>query len=440
MLYDKSEAEFSKFVAELSQDFAEDGSIGDKDLLEEILNGQMNVKAVKTMANVENYYRYLSEAIFFKNIRSYIDGNGDGKLDEEDKNKKDDDLITESFLTTEPRFNQYLNICYVHVRDYAQHMAVLDAVRCNQINVDMVIEPQTPAVFEAWKFAYQAIRELNWMIENESNSHNLTFDAKPYFATAKVLRAFLYTDMVQHWGDVPFVVSTKLVDFSPSRASKEKIHQALLQDLENSIPFLKEAVDQSQTVLSRDFAYALIATNQLERGAGHFSEAAIALKKIIDNGRFDVSVGNTIYNDMTNKEALFSLICKDEEVSYYNPFSTHIKRGDLHPVYRYTGVLLNYAEAMYKENKRPEMLEAINQIRAAKGLALLQEPVQNPGKEIADLWSSVIASDYGYFALLKRLDLAVEILNIEKYQELYPIPTREVDTNTNMTQNPGYKK
>lgn len=440
LLYDKSEAEFSEFIAKLSNDFAASGVISDNSLLEEIRNGQMNVKAKKVTENLENYYKSQGKTVSFTNIRKYIDGNGDSVLDDKDENKPDNSLTPESFWTTEDHFKQALSICYVRVRDYAQRVAVLDAVRCNQINLDMAIEAHNPTIFDAWKYTYQAIRQLNTIVEQEPTSTGLSFDAKPYFATAKTLRAFLYADMVQHWGDVPFVVSTNLTNLSPSRTSKERIYEAILLDLEGSLSALREMVDQSQVVLSRDFAYALMATIQLERGTSHLTEATTALKKIIDSGHFSVSVDNTIYNNVANKEALFSLLFKDDGASDYNLFTDNLKRGDLHPVYRYTGMLLNYAEAMYKENKIPEMLKAVNQIRTAKGLPVLQEPVENPAKEIANLWSSVIASDYGYFALLKRLNLAVEILNIEKYQQLYPIPAREMDLNSSMTQNPGYKK
>lgn len=439
LLYDKSEAEFSEFIAKLSNNFAASGVISENSLLEGIRYGQMNVKAKKTTENLENYYKSQGKTISFTNIRKYIDGNGDGVLDDKDEYKPNDSLTPESFWTTEEHFKQVLSNCYVYVRDYTQRIAVLDAVRCNQLSLDIAIEAYNPTIFDAWKSAYQVIRQLNMVIEQELTNPDLPFDAKPYFATAKTLRAFLYTDMVQHWGDIPFVVSTNLTDLSPSRTSKEKIHQALLLDLEGSLSSLREMVDQSQVVLSRDFAYALMATIQLERGASHLTEATTALKKIIDSGHFSVSTDNLIYNDIANKESLFSLLFKNDGDSYYNLFTNNLKRGDLHPIFRYTGILLNYAEAMSKENKIPEILGAVNQIRTAKGLAVLQEPVENPAKEIAYLWSSVIATDYGYFALLKRLNLAVEMLNIEKYQQLYPIPAQEMNLNPNMTQNPGYK-
>jgi len=68
----------------------------------------------------------------------------------------------------------------------------------------------------------------------------------------------------------------------------------------------------------------------------------------------------------------------------------------------------------------------------------LQELPTNPKYEIAALWKKFIGSDYGYFALLKRLGIAVELLEIQSYQQLYPIPNTELVLNPNITQNPGY--
>ena len=50
-----------------------------------------------------------------------------------------------------------------------------------------------------------------------------------------------------------------------------------------------------------------------------------------------------------------------------------------------------------------------------------------------------MGKSFGYFALLKRMGVAKEMLQIEDYQLLLPIPLQEMDSNPNMEQNPGYK-
>ena len=89
-------------------------------------------------------------------------------------------------------------------------------------------------------------------------------------------------------------------------------------------------------------------------------------------------------------------------------------------------------------NRDLELLNVLNQIRVAGSMNPLQELPSNPKYEIADLWKQFIGQDYGYFALLKRLGIAVELLEIQSYQQLYPIPYQELDINPTMTQNPGY--
>lgn len=49
-----------------------------------------------------------------------------------------------------------------------------------------------------------------------------------------------------------------------------------------------------------------------------------------------------------------------------------------------------------------------------------------------------IASYYGYFDLLKRLEFTVEFLDIQNYHQLYPIPMNVLMMNPNIIRNPGY--
>ncbi|MDD4191326.1 MAG: RagB/SusD family nutrient uptake outer membrane protein [Mangrovibacterium sp.] len=128
----------------------------------------------------------------------------------------------------------------------------------------------------------------------------------------------------------------------------------------------------------------------------------------------------------------------DESDQSFDVFKQYLKKGSLHPLFRNTTILLNYAEALSGADKKTEMLAAINKIRTAAGMESLQEAPLKPEYEIAGLWEKVIGADYGYFALLKRTGLAAELLKIQDYEQLYPIPMSELILNPNMTQNPGY--
>ena len=251
------------------------------------------------------------------------------------------------------------------------------------------------------------------------------------------MRALLYLDMVQHWGDVPFITKPLTMEemFVP-RTDKVQIFNSLLIDLDESIPYLEENQKHNQMFVSQDLANSLIAAIQLERK--DYSTAAIYFEKIIDKGN-KISLDNTVYSDINNNEALFTLLFSESEG--YQPFqifNQYLKKGILHPIYRNTGIFLTYAEVLVALNKTSESLSILNKVRAADNMDPLQDFPLKPEHEIADLWKIFIGPDYGYFNLLKRLGIAVELLDIQSYHQLYPIPQNELNLNPNIIQNPGY--
>jgi len=439
LLQDKEEAEFSEFIAKLSNDFAEDGVVSDNNLIEQIHSGQRNVNSIQVMDNLKSYFSERGKTIEIDNIRKFIDGNGDGVLDDADatiEKNPNEEISEDVFFQNEDAYRLALAASYPKIRSYFEYMLVLDAARCNLIDYSTEISSSNAIINEAWAQAYQqAIRMLNRIIEHSVDVSS--FDPKPYLSTSKVLRALIYLDMIQHWGDVPFITKdlSRGEMFVP-RTNKDEILNALLADLNESIPYLKEEADHDQPIVSQDLANALIGAIYLEQK--NYNEAGSFFSKIIDQNQ-SLSLGNAVYTDVNNNEAIFTL-CYSENENYqpFDIFSQFLKKGTLHPIYRNTGIYLNYAESLLATNRNSELLSLLNQLRVAGNMNPLQELPSNPKYEIADLWKKFIGPDYGYFALLKRLGIAVELLEIQSYQQLYPIPNQEFSLNPNMTQNPGY--
>jgi tetratricopeptide (TPR) repeat protein len=438
LLHDKQEAAFSEFIAKLSNDFASDGTISDNSLMEQIKAGQKNVNSIQVMDHLKSYFSDQGKTIEVDNIRKFIDGNGDGVLDDTDatfENKPNDEISEDNFFPNGEAYKQALIASYAKLRVCFEYMLVLDAARCNLIDYNTEISSQNAIINDAWKQAYQFVNLLNLIIEHSVDVS--IFDTKPFLSTSKVLRALIYLDMIQHWGDVPFITKQISMDemYVP-RTNKNEIFDALLVDLIESVPYLKEEPDHDQHIVSRDLANALIGAIYLEQKK--YNEAVSFFTKIIDENQ-PLILGNTVYNDVNNNETIFTLLySENENLQPFGIFSQYIKKGILHPIYRHTGILLNFAETLNGLNRNSELLNVLNQIRVAGNMNPLQELPTNPKYEIAALWKKYIGSDYGYFALLKRLGIAVELLEIQSYQQLYPIPYQELDMNPNMTQNPGY--
>ena len=440
LLHDKREAEFSEYIAKLSNDFATDGVITDNNLIEQIQSGQKNVNSIQVMDNLKSYFSDQGEGtIVVEDIRKFIDANGDGVLDDTDatfENNPNSEMSDNNFFGDEGVYKEALAASYPKIRSYFENMLVLDAARCNLIDYKVNISPNNSILNDAWGQAYQAIRSLNVIIERSVDISS--FDTKPYVSTSKVLRALIYLDMIQHWGDVPFITEQLSIDeaMNISRTNKDEIFNALLADLNESIPYLNEETQLDQIFVSKDLANALMGAIYLEQK--DYSKAISFFSKITDKNR-SLSLGDAVYADINNTESIFSLrYSENENYKPFETFSQYLKKGSLHPIYRNTGIYLNYAESLEATNRSTELLSLLNKIRAAGNMNPLQEVPSNPKYEIADLWKKIIGSDYGYFTLLKRLGIAVELLGIQSYEQLYPIPLPELNTNPNMTQNPGY--
>ncbi|MCF0069694.1 RagB/SusD family nutrient uptake outer membrane protein [Dyadobacter sp. CY261] len=126
---------------------------------------------------------------------------------------------------------------------------------------------------------------------------------------------------------------------------------------------------------------------------------------------------------------------------------TGIIRGESdvdYPVLRYADVLLMYAETLNEQNQPAAALPLINQVRKRAGLPDLTAGTQ------ADLRLALENERRVEFAFesqrwfdLKRTDRFVPVMTAKghpakPFQNLYPVPLRELELNKKLTQNPGY--
>lgn len=94
-----------------------------------------------------------------------------------------------------------------------------------------------------WKQFYASINRANLVISNYKNvilkDDSEVSKVNMYLAEAKVLRAFLYFELIKRWGDVPFVTEPSDVnDLFHERVDKFVIYDYIIKDIENSIPLL----------------------------------------------------------------------------------------------------------------------------------------------------------------------------------------------------------
>lgn len=202
-----------------AKELAEKGKITDNLLKEEIVYGSMNVSALSVMENVEKYYKSQGTEVVVNNIRKYIDGNGDGVLDERDETIDDGTVIIPPIEQDDEEV--LVQLANEDVSKYFQLITVLDAVRCNQASIaDIQINPNNVLLTDAWSRVYAAMSDIHQLIGRDFS--DFSFDAKPYIGSLRLLRSLVYLDMVQHWDGVPLV--TGILD--PSDASMPRNSKA----------------------------------------------------------------------------------------------------------------------------------------------------------------------------------------------------------------------
>ncbi|PRD45533.1 RagB/SusD family nutrient uptake outer membrane protein [Sphingobacterium haloxyli] len=139
-----------------------------------------------------------------------------------------------------------------------------------------------------WSTAYSFIYDQNACIEGITQSDNIREDQKAELvAEARVIRAFLYFNLVNLYGAVPLVLTT---DYDHSRTLSrmpvEVVYDQIISDLLYAKSTLPLTVDQNFRANS-DAATALLARVYLYRG--NYAAAIEQATEIIESGRYTLA-------------------------------------------------------------------------------------------------------------------------------------------------------
>ena len=207
MLYDKSEAEFSEFIAKFSNDLEKDGTIDNSQLKETIKKGQENCHPSQIKKKMEEYYQSKGSNVAIGNFSQFIDFNGDGVIDDKDEETLDvvnpGTSTEETFFKSEKEASYVLNSIYAGLRDYITYQNQLDAMRLYNDKVQQITS-NYGLVSNAWNTGYNIdarARQFIYILEN----HEFSFDTKGYLTTAKALRTLLLYNMAMEWGRIPVI-------------------------------------------------------------------------------------------------------------------------------------------------------------------------------------------------------------------------------------------
>jgi hypothetical protein len=350
---------------------------------------------------------------------------------------------------------------------------------------------------EYWSDAYKYIYTANACIEGLKSSAGISRVKRDQFiAEVDFIRAFNYFYLVNMYGDVPLVTTTSLaVNAVLARTPKAQVYAQIISDLQYAEANLSSAAGNSTRPTSFA-ASALLAKVYLYNN--QYDLAIAEASKVINSGSFNLvqdlnavflNSSSEIIWQMTPVEPGYasfeghyfvpnSSVAVPKYVitpSLYNSFESGDKRksqwvqsdtlnGTVYPypykfkestvngtpteyevVFRLADLYLIRSEAEVNQSNFDAAVKDLNVIRNRAGLpnffsaektVVLTALKKERRSEFFCEWSN------RWFDL-KRWGDADNVLGLVKAQwkttdQLYPIPSVQINTNSNLTQNPGY--
>lgn len=347
----------------------------------------------------------------------------------------------------------------------------LDLINSLSSALNSVVEAQ-------WQGYYQALMQVNnvYTIAQSlpaGSQRDLVMGECHYF------RAYLHLCLVTRFGDVPLMREN--TDALVSRTPAAEVWEFIDEELRLAVGNLGTP-SAGYYYLSADAAKALKARVALYRG--HKTEACELAESLIADARYDLDDFDKIFRAKSNKELIFAFSCLTSDnskisvstlfYSYNHPNSgsyvyrpagevmTLYDEGDLrrdisittldnldfinkYPsgqtgtdpmvISRLAKMYLISAEAQGVEKGLPRL----NELRNRRGLANIYP--SSEAKFIDALLEErrreLLCENHRWYDLV-RLGKAVEVLGIQPYQTLMPVPASERAANKNLTQNDGY--
>lgn len=303
------------------------------------------------------------------------------------------------------------------------------------------VYPESGTIYDCWAKFYNF--NYNCEILRRLDRQMLSV----YGDILNVHSAMMYYYAVVAWGGVPYVTGD---DYNPGeivyyqRTSPDEIFSDLKNKLSKAIGELEEKRNRplkdvnSMFLVSKDVARVLLADIYLYQH--DYSNAASLLAKVINNGFYALDNSNyskpeTIDNIAANNGGEEVIFAVNGGSGTRTRAGITIQSPKLVTLMTYTDVMLSYAECMYRVGDMQSAERYLNAVARAKGVSFSGD---NMLAKIADARRQLMLYSFGNFAFFKRSGLAASEYGVEDYCLLWPIPLSELQSNPNITQNPGY--
>ena len=354
---------------------------------------------------------------------------------------------------------------------------------------DNNVQSNNPMIENIWASAYDGINRCNMVIANADNGVMPADEVKGYIAHAHFLRALHYFNLVRLFGDVPIKLDATTEvgnQLNVSRNEISDVYQQINMDLDFAEQHIKSIFTGSATTNTVVAFRAIV-----ELYLNNWNTAANLAMHVIESGEYemlgnfedlfppspnDESIFDVEFNNVDNNrlaqyflpadavsggrheweptsnlisvfsddDARLEVTIKDDGSTIYGGKYTEIStRSDNVYVIRLAEMYLIRAEANARLQQNDSLIRYDLQqikLRANEMDSVFTSDYSQLLKIILNERRKEFAFEGKYWFDLVRTDSALSVLpNVaSREQYLMPIPLAEIQTNPNMTQNPGY--
>ncbi len=251
-----------------------------------------------------------------------------------------DELIGETFFTTEEQLLLALNGCYAYIK--AKNTIDLENLSDNTINSSQNdflrissgnYNTDLGTLNGEWTSAYDGIRRCNNFLENYEKASGRENIKATYAAEVRFIRAYLYSYLTLFFGDVQLIKKTLLItdpEVYGTRNKKAEVVDFILTELQEASANMP--LTQTGAALGRATKGAALALKaRVALYNEKYAEAEKAAKDVMDLGIYQLyTTANpaTAYNNFftytgkiknaTNKETILARIYSAEALAYHN--------------------------------------------------------------------------------------------------------------------------
>jgi hypothetical protein len=386
----------------------------------------------------------------------------------------------------------YYGLEYVLNNDLLADNAVFEGFFDSQLELDQRAVPITNAWIEStWPDIYSVISSANLLINGLDEIDDPALDRNAVLGEAHAVRALAYFDLLRYFGEhydnssefgVPLLLEpipdndfNQIPDLP--RSSVSEVYEQVISDLDVAISLLDGSGDTG--TMNYWAALSLRARVNLYRGA--YAEAFADADSVISRGPFvlEPDLNDVYFTTDASSESIFEVEFNEQDQSDYNTFLfrrdeynvdttllNSFEEGDIRStfftnsrgrdrttkysdntnannakVFRLAELYLIRSEAAVFATGDPNAGTAdLNVIRNRAGLEDL-DPISTTNDYLDALLyerrAELNFEGHRFFDLV-RLGRAEEVLGLEPFRRVLPIPRNELQVSDALLQNPGY--